>query len=154
MDTSCTCPPEAGATTCEHRIGQSPEHCPTNGQRGRAVDSVTLKALLARPLTEVHDTDYRFCPDPTCPTVYYGTDGQCFREEDLRERVYQKHPDDDTVFVCYCFRHRVGDVRRDGAAPENARIAAITAGIVAGKCACDLRNPQGSCCLGNARALL
>ncbi len=27
----------------------------------------------------------------------------------------------------------------------------INAGIQAGQCACDLRNPQGSCCLGNVR---
>ena len=30
----------------------------------------------------------------------------------------------------------------------------IHAGINAGQCACDLRNPQGSCCLGNVRGLI
>jgi hypothetical protein len=30
----------------------------------------------------------------------------------------------------------------------------IKAGIKAGQCACDLRNPQGTCCLGNVRAWL
>ena len=33
-------------------------------------------------------------------------------------------------------------------------IAAVEAGIRAGKCACDIRNPQGSCCLGNVRAVV
>lgn len=32
--------------------------------------------------------------------------------------------------------------------------ADITAGIRAGQCACDLRNPQGICCLGNVRRLI
>ena len=30
----------------------------------------------------------------------------------------------------------------------------INTGINAGQCACDLRNPQGSCCLGNVRGLI
>jgi hypothetical protein len=37
---------------------------------------------------------------------------------------------------------------------RNAIAVAINAGIRAGACACDLRNPQGACCLGNARALV
>ena len=35
-----------------------------------------------------------------------------------------------------------------------ALIDDIDAGIQAGQCACDLRNPQGSCCLGNVRGLV
>ena len=30
----------------------------------------------------------------------------------------------------------------------------IQAGIQAGQCACDIRNPQGHCCLGNVRDLI
>jgi hypothetical protein len=30
----------------------------------------------------------------------------------------------------------------------------INTGISAEQCACDLRNPQGSCCLGNVRGLI
>jgi hypothetical protein len=30
----------------------------------------------------------------------------------------------------------------------------IDTGINTGQCACDLRNPQGSCCLGNVRGLI
>lgn len=125
--------------------------CPTNGQLGKPVDTLTLKALLNRPLSEIRATRYRFCPDPACPTVYYSEDGlQTFTEADLRERVYQKHPQESDVFVCYCFRHTVQDVREQGARV----VEQINTGIKNGQCACDIRNPQGSCCLGSVRALL
>jgi hypothetical protein len=84
--------------------------------------------------------------------VYFTGDGtQTFTSDQVRERVYQKEPEVPDMWVCYCFRHTVGEIQ---GAPDPATIVAdITAGIHAGQCACDLRNPQGSCCLGNVRAL-
>ncbi|MFO3798095.1 MAG: hypothetical protein ACK8QZ_12600, partial [Anaerolineales bacterium] len=85
------------------------------------------------------------------PTVYYSTDGQqMFTETDLRERVFQKHPDAIDVFVCYCFQRTVGQVHAHGKAVAEE----ISRGVKAGQCACEIRNPQGSCCLGNVYALL
>lgn len=130
--------------------------CPTNQQVGKPVDTLTLKALLAVPLTRVQPTTYGFCPDPACPTVYYSADGaHYFTEADVREKVYQKHPADEDVCVCYCFRHTIDSIRteliRTG---QSTVVAAITEGIQAGQCACDIRNPQGTCCLGNIRKLV
>ena len=99
--------------------------------------------------------DYLFCRTQTCPIVYFSPGGeQTFLLENVRERVYQKEPDADDVWVCYCFRHRVGDVRTASPAARGAILADIDTGIRTGHCACDLRNPQGSCCLGNVRALI
>lgn len=125
--------------------------CPTNQQLGKPVDTLTLKALLAVPLTQVRPTVYGFCPDPACPTVYYSTeDTHSFTEADVREKVYQKHPTDADVLVCYCFRHTIESIRTELLQTGRSTVvAAITAGIQAGQCACDIRNPQGTCCLGN-----
>jgi hypothetical protein len=83
--------------------------------------------------------------------VYYAPDGQTFTQPMVRERVFQKDPHSAATPVCYCFAYTVGDMT---AAPEHARIVLdIKAGIKAGQCACDLRNPQGTCCLGNVLAL-
>ena len=125
--------------------------CPTNGRAGRRVDMQTVKAMLNLPLNVLRNVEYRFCSDPDCPTVYYSADGvQTFAEIDLRERVYQKHPQDAGVYVCYCFQHRVGEV-----AVEGKRITTqINKGIEDGQCACDVRNPQGNCCLGNVHTLI
>ena len=117
---------------------------------------MTLKALLAVPLTEIRHDDYLFCRTADCPIVYFSAGGeQVFPEGALRERVHQKHPAADDVFVCYCFRHTAGSVRDEAPGPGRPGvIQAITAGIQRGLCACEIRNPQGSCCLGNVRALL
>lgn len=130
--------------------------CPTCGTVGRPVDTLTLKALLAVPLTELKGDHYRFCGEPECPTVYYrlGDDGpRAFREPQLRERVHQKHPVDGDVPVCYCFRHTPDTIREEVLVTgQSTAVRRVTAGIQAGKCACEIRNPQGSCCLGNVRA--
>ncbi len=128
--------------------------CPRCGQAGTHVDLSTLKALLAVPLTELRHPEYHFCPMPGCPAVYFSVDGtQSFSEAEVRERVYQKQPADDEVSVCYCFRHTVGSIKAELATTHRSTVVdAITAGIQAGQCACDIRNPQGNCCLGNVRA--
>lgn len=128
--------------------------CPTCQQAGKPVDILTLKALLSVPLTELRHPEYLFCATASCSVVYYSADGtQSFRETQLRERVYQKHRDEDEVFVCYCFRHTVGNIKAELAATQQSTVvAAVTAGIQAKQCACEVRNPQGNCCLGNVGA--
>jgi hypothetical protein len=118
------------------------------------VDTQTLKAVLAVSLEAVRPTTYRFCRDEACPIVYFSTDGQqTFLEADLRERVHQKHPLGEDVFVCYCFRHTPGTIHTElMETGGSTAVKKISAGIKAGQCACELRNPQGDCCLGNATA--
>jgi len=87
--------------------------------------------------------------------VYFSADGeQAFTVEEVRERVYQKAPEAEEVFICYCFRHTVGELRAGTPEDRIAIVDNINSGINAGQCACDLRNPQGSCCLGNVRGLI
>ncbi len=167
MTDSCCCPPEAGNAVCElpaqnfqpdalyPHPSRAANVCPVCGERGKPVQGQTVKALLSVSLRAVQDVEYLFCKTQTCPVVYFSPDGeQTFTVEQVRERVYQKEPDREDVFVCYCFRHTVGELR---AAPPESHMAIvddINTGIDAGQCACDLRNPQGSCCLGNVRGLI
>ncbi len=161
MTEYCGCPAEAGNAVCElpaqnvQRPPRAVSVCPACRQVGRLVQGQTVKALLSVSLREVRDVDYLFCRTQTCPVVYFSRDGeQTFTVEQVRERVYQKEPDAAEVLVCYCFRHTVGEIRT--ATPEDraALVDDINTGIDAGQCACDLRNPQGSCCLGNVRGLI
>lgn len=133
-----------------------PAHCPNCGLKGRRVDTLTVKALLSVSLITIRPGAYRFCTTPDCSAVYYSEDGgQVFSEVDLRERVYQKSSLDETVLVCYCFYHTLGSIRAELLETRSSTIAEqVTAGIEAGACACDIRNPQGSCCLGNVRTLV
>lgn len=144
---SCAVQPETPAT------GEQGQ-CPRCGSKGKKVDTLTVKALLAVSLEQLRAQAYRFCRTPDCPVVYFSTDGQeVYGEEELREQVHQKHPTADQVFVCYCFRHTPGSIRQELLAQgQSSVVEAIQAGIAAGQCACEIRNPQGSCCLGNVTA--
>ncbi len=129
--------------------------CPECGARAKLVSGQTVKAMLAVSLRHVRDVEYLFCRTPDCPVVYFSADGlQTFTTDDVRERVYQKEPNADEVFVCYCFRHTVGDARAATPALQREILDDINAGIKTGQCACDLHNPQGACCLGNVRQVI
>jgi hypothetical protein len=77
-----------------------------------------------------------------------------FTTAQVRERVYQNHPLSESVFICYCFRHTLGSIKNATGPGRAAILEDINAGVQSQLCACDLRNPQGTCCLGNVRALL
>lgn len=161
MNDECCCPPEAGSSVCDlpaqtaQRSRRVPNGCPVCGMKGKPVQGQTVKALLAVSLRAVQDVEYLFCRTPTCPIVYFSHDGeQTFSTAQVRELVYQKEPDSDDVLVCYCFQHCVGEIRTASPAARAAIVDDINTGINAGQCACDLRNPQGACCLGNVRGLI
>jgi hypothetical protein len=125
--------------------------CPTCGSKGKKVDSITLKAMLNVSLLAVRDVPYFFCRTDNCEIVYFSGDGQqSFTKTQVREPIFQKEPQNENVFVCYCFRHNPASIQAEWLnTGQSTVIAAINAGIKAGQCACEIRNPQGSCCLGN-----
>jgi hypothetical protein len=130
--------------------------CPVCDTKGHRVDGATVKSMLAITLREVREIPYRFCASEDCDVVYYSDDGaQTFTIGQVRERVYQKELEADDVLICYCFQHTPGEIRDELAQfGETAIVDDINAGIQAGQCACDWRNPQGNCCLGNVRRLV
>lgn len=129
--------------------------CPACSAQGKAVSVATVRALLRTSLRAVTHAAYHFCATPGCPVVYFTCDGgQRFTTDQLRERVFQKAPADPAALVCYCFQYTHTAVQEADAATRAQIVAEITAGVQAGQCACDIRNPQGSCCLGNVRRLV
>ena len=153
ITSSCDC------DTCDtNPVFVNPQmgRCPQSGSQGKRVESTTVKALLAVSLMELQEVPYYFCRDANCEVVYFSADGsQTFSTDALRERVYQKEPARDDVWVCYCFRYTPATIRTELVTVNTCTaIHTIETGIAAGRCACDLRNPQGSCCLGNVRSLI
>lgn len=127
--------------------------CPGCGQWGRQVALMTVQAQVAFSLRKLAAAGYRFCATPGCTVVYYAAGAPPIVHSQLRERVFQKEAAGD-VLVCYCFRHSVVALQQRDSARHAAILADIVAGTRRGQCACELRNPQGSCCLGNVRQLL
>ena len=161
MADSCCCPPDAGNEVCDLPAKDflRPVHamntCPECGKSGKPVQGQTVRAILSLSLREMSDVQYLFCRTQTCPVVYFSAAlEQTFTIDQVREKVYQKMPEVEDIYICYCFRHTVGDLRAASPEERSAIVDDINTGINAGQCACDLRNPQGSCCLGNVRGMI
>ncbi|MGH7318612.1 MAG: putative iron-sulfur cluster-binding metallochaperone [Candidatus Rokuibacteriota bacterium] len=140
------------------RVGEpaleAPDRCPECGRVGRKLDRITLKALL-RPdaLARLSAPEHRFCPSASCRVVYFGL-GEIFRREDVLVPIFQREPAGDRI-VCYCFAVSEGDIRREvEASGRSTVVERITELVKADRCACEVRNPQGTCCLGNVTAVV
>lgn len=127
--------------------------CPTDGTKGKPVESITLKSLLKPSALETLESDstYHFCESSDCSVVYFNEQGRTFQTEQIKVPIFQKHHQGD-VPVCYCFhwtRQRIIDF----AASRNPEeiIQVITTHVQAHRCGCEVNNPQGQCCLGNVR---
>jgi hypothetical protein len=118
------------------------------------VDPITMKALLrSEAIARLSAPAHRFCPTPSCPVVYFG-EREAFDREEIAVPVFQKEPPGDRA-VCYCFAISEADLRREIAETGRSTAAQrITEHVRAGRCACEVRNPQGSCCLGNVAAVV
>ena len=127
--------------------------CATCTERGAPVQLQTVKALLTElALRRVQLTHYRFCPNPSCETVYFGDAGDLFGTGDIRVPVWQKQPSGERL-LCYCFGEAESGIRSD--LLEHGRtevVARIREHIAAQRCACEIRNPRGVCCLGDVLA--
>ena len=125
--------------------------CPVSRTVGSRVALITVKALLkGKALRALEGKAYRFCPEPGCEVVYFDRGANSiFDKRDLEVRVGLKESDD-PIPVCYCFDITEEDLRKSISATGETDIPAmITAEVRAGHCACEVKNPQGSCCLGN-----
>ena len=129
------------------------EHCPRCGTRGRRVASVTVRSILKTGFgSAVHDdVDYRFCARPHCDVLYFDATAWCASKHDATIRVGLKETID-PVPLCYCFGFTRADVRAEIATTGACTIPdRITAEVKAGRCACEVKNPLGTCCLGDVR---
>lgn len=127
--------------------------CRACGTAGKPVESLTVKALLTETaLARYEHGAYRFCPDAECAVVYFAESGATFRTEDVRERVWQKEPAGDRT-LCYCFGENERDIAAEiGRTGQSGAVARVRGHIAAKRCACEVRNPRGVCCLGELLA--
>jgi hypothetical protein len=141
----CCCPPRPDDP------GEQQE-CPRSGTQGHAVDLNTVKAVLGfTALARITGSPHRFCPDPDCEIVYFSR-GDTYTVQDLRVPVWQKEPAGSRM-VCYCFGENETDIGREIELHGASRaVERVRAHITAGRCACELRNPRGVCCLGDVIA--
>jgi hypothetical protein len=114
------------------------------------VETITLKALLLPgALARLLPLHYHFCRTPACPVVYFANDAESiYHKEDLKVRVGLKE-EEDPIPVCYCFGHTRASIRDEIERTGGTTVVeAISAHVRAGRCACEVNNPSGTCCLG------
>ena len=131
--------------------------CPTCGQATRAIKPITPRSLLSEiARSQVVSFDgFRFCPSTSCELLYFQPETNLVLGTDtVTTPVFQKSTKA-TRLVCYCFEHSVSEVRQEAAQPGDSRIVqSITDKCRKGEDRCEETNPQGSCCLGNVRAVI
>ena len=128
-------------------------HCSRCGQPGQPVALQTLKhQVKPEHLKTVEAGAFNFCRAATCETVYFNGNGIALTNADVRQRIGLKETEDPAP-ICYCFgfteKMAVDELRATGKCTIPQR---ITAEVKAENCACEIRNPQGSCCLANVTA--
>jgi hypothetical protein len=131
----------------------SSARCPASGTEGIRVDRQTVKALLTTTaLQRLGAGEYRFCPAAGCDIVYFDEEGQTFSTSHIRVGVWQKQPEGVRT-ICYCFAENESDIRAEIARDGRSRaVERVRAHIQADRCACEIRNPRGACCLGDLTA--
>jgi hypothetical protein len=118
--------------------------CPVDGLRYRRVPSRTLLHQIDRPWERrLPMQSYYFCTNPDCDVVYFGEDRSVITIRELRSRVGQKMRSTGRP-LCYCFGITHADL--DSSTAEQLRRYVIEQ-TRAGRCACEVRNPSGQCCL-------
>ena len=125
--------------------------CPANGARSKQVDMLTVKSLVCQLPLGMQNAQYYFCEAQDCDVVYFALDSQApvFRRADLLVRVGVKETSD-PIPVCYCFGFTRGNIHDEIAETGLSTVLArITEEVKAGRCACELKNPSGKCCLGS-----
>jgi hypothetical protein len=127
--------------------------CPISGSKGKPVELQTVKALLTeRALRRMAASSHRFCPEPDCEVVYFDAAGNHYTKDDVRVPVWQKEPFG-TRMICYCFGETEADIRTEMERGGHSHaVERVRRHIEAGRCACEIRNPRGACCLGDITA--
>ena len=128
--------------------------CPACGTFGHPVSSLTLENHLRRKRLAEFGLQGSFCANPACVVVYFNPSGKTVSRGQTVRPITVKDQGDE-IPICYCFEFMRGDLRRDLTEKGATAIPnEIKKGIIDGRCDCELKNPQGTCCLGNVASAI
>ncbi len=123
-------------------------NCPECGGVYKLVHLATLLHQLSSPHNQsIKEQSFYFCSNPECNIVYFGNAGDRYSVEQVRSPIGQKQTVDSRL-ICYCFdisaQAAADDLNENGTSEIKEFVKAQTR---AKRCACDIRNPSGKCCL-------
>ena len=114
--------------------------CPMDGKVYKAVSEQTFLQHVRQPWKRKSQPMY-FCSNPDCPVVYFGEDDTVLTQDALRTAVGIKNGSDE-VTICYCFGVSRGEAKKDPGLRDF-----VIEQTRRKRCACEIRNPSGKCCL-------
>ena len=143
-----SCPREYRAVTAESSVA-----CPDCRRQGVIVRARTVKALLTQEaLARLGVGVHRLCESSGCPVVYYDDRGGVYHRQDVHVDVWHKEPFGSRM-ICYCFGETEQTIRMEfEKRGQSEAVERVRAHIDLGRCACDVRNPRGVCCLDDLAA--
>lgn len=124
--------------------------CPICNNLAKKVSEVTLKSFLKKEEQENLTSlkDFYFCKTPSCKVVYFRKN-LILEEKHLTKEIGLKDWINPST-VCYCFNWTVEKIKNDiSIVLHNIKSQMHTA-----KCACEINNPSGSCCLKDIKAVI
>ena len=131
-------------------VARTQATCSQCGSAGVRVEMLTVKSLLTQmALRRLVPAPFYLCLEPVCPVVYFTNSGQEYPTTDVRVVPWQKQPAGRRT-ICYCFDENEPSMLHEMAHTGRcAAIQRIRDHIAAARCACEVRNPRGTCCLGD-----
>lgn len=132
-------------------LSDKPKTCSSCGVVGKKIKMITLKSMLKPTSLESinADLDHYFCATADCEIVYFDLEQKSYSKSEIKVPVFQKDSSLGTP-VCYCFdwtKEKIQQFVKNGLTPHP--IEQIRENIKSNRCACEVNNPQGSCCLAN-----
>ena len=124
--------------------------CARCGEKGKPVSLATVGAMAKTETdaAKLSAREYQLCRNRDCPVVYYAEEIQ-IEKSDLRVPVNFKERNYEGS-VCYCFNHTIASIRDEIQTKGHSTAQGIiTQEVKAGRCACEVKNPAGTCCLGD-----
>ena len=116
--------------------------CPVCLTQGQKVETESL-IYHVRDLALIKKESYFFCANPSCDVAYFSSSHH-LTCQDLNKELGVKKSSSGEALLCYCFEVTKQAVNAQSLSYIQRHMASIG-------CRCDVRNPQGSCCLANIK---
>jgi len=113
--------------------------CPVCGDRGHKVENDTMIHHV-KDISKMGDGGYYFCPNRECDIVYF-RDKETFSVHMINKEIGIKESSSMQAAVCYCYNYQKSELY------DEALIEKINIRIDNYGSRCDLRNPNGRCCV-------
>ena len=115
------------------------DKCPACGKKGRKVNNETMIHHV-KDISKMGDGGYSFCGNRQCNTVYFRGE-ETFTTHMVNKEIGLKDASSPQGAVCYCYNYPKSELYDDSLIDKiNIRIDNYGS-------RCDLRNPNGRCCI-------